>query len=322
MLQNNRSQKTTNNKILCVLTGPTASGKSLIAIELAKIFSGEIINADAIQIYSEIPILSCSPSNEDKKTIEHHLYNYISPVENYSVSRFIEDSVPTIQNISAKGAMPFLVGGTGMYIKSLCEGIHSIPNIDESFKIEAIKLHKNLGAEAFHKILMQKDPIAGQLLHMSNTQRIIRAYSVFQATGRSLYDFHKDDSKKFLEEYKIIQLILNPERNLLYSTCNARFAKLMENGAIQEVESITRKYDKPLAASKAIGFDQISSYLNGDISYEECINLSQIKTRNYAKRQVTWFRHQMQNAHHISFDIFDPDKILKRTMDIIESYVL
>ncbi len=300
-------------KQLFVIAGPTASGKSQLALNLSCEVGGEIINADAIQIYNEIPILSCAPSEYDKSLIKHHLYNYITVTDDYSVGRYIKDAIATIHNITARDKIPILVGGTGMYIKSLCHGMHNIPDIDPEIREKSRDKFQALGNEKFYAELQRLDPVGAEKLHASNSQRIIRFYEIFMQTGRSIVEFYMDKPSLFLEDYDIKTIVLETDRMVLYDRCNARFVSMVENGAIQEVEHIRVLYSGKTAAEKAIGFNELVLYLDGAITKDEAITLAQARTRQYAKRQMTWFRHQIDDATPISFDssISSIDDILK-----------
>jgi tRNA dimethylallyltransferase len=306
--------------VLLVIAGPTGSGKSRVALDLATKLSCEIINADAIQVYKSIPILSCSPNESDILITKHHLYNYVPITEHYSVMNFIQAAKQHICDITQRGIVPILVGGTGMYIKSLCEGINTIPDINIEIRDNARKKYF-IDPHAFYEELKALDPLVASKLHKSNTNRIIRAYEVYKQTGRSIYEFHANAPMSFLDGYKIVTIVLAPEREFLYFTCDKRFIEMIQHGAIDEVASVNLQYQCANAATKAIGFKEISLYLENKISYEECIELSQINTRHYAKRQVTWFKHQIRDAHRIEFDKSNIDSVSKEALAIIEQYV-
>ena len=299
-----------SRKQLFVIAGPTASGKSQLALDLACNIDGEVINADSIQVYREIPILAATPSSHDKALVLHHLYNYISVIESYSVGKYIEDAVSTIHAITARGKVPILVGGTGMYIKSLCYGMHHIPDIDPEIRASSRNKFQELGNEKFYKELQELDPLGAAQLHPSNSQRLIRFYEIFMQTGHSILEFYQDEPSLFLENYDIKTIILEPDRKMLYHRCNERFVSMVENGAIQEVEHVRSLYQGKTAASIAIGFNELGLYLDGALSRNEAIALSQTRTRQYAKRQMTWFRHQISEGIQIDPDNFNIEELL------------
>jgi tRNA dimethylallyltransferase len=293
---------------LFVIAGPTASGKSQLAINLADKINGEIINADAIQVYREIPILSCSPSKDDIKSAAHHLYNYVSVINDYSVGKYIKDAISAIHNVVERHKIPIIVGGTGMYIKALCYGIHNIPDIDIEIRKKARDKFQAEGNEKFYQELQKLDPIGAIQLHPSNSQRLIRFYEVFMQTGRSIIEFYNNEPSSFLKDYNIKTIVLEPVREVLYDKCNTRFVSMIENGAIQEVEHVRSQYNEATSASKAIGFDELSLYLDGMLSKDDAITLAQTRTRQYAKRQMTWLRHQIKDA--IRVDPANSDHLL------------
>jgi tRNA dimethylallyltransferase len=280
------------NKNLLIICGPTASGKSKLALEKAKQINGEIINIDAMQVYKEIPILTCSPTTEDKSSISHYLYNHISVIEKYSASIYLGEAVKVIKKITLAGKIPIIVGGTGLYIKALCQGLSEIPDIPLELRESVRKLFLEDGKEEFYKKLTILDPFSAQNLHPSNSQRLMRAYEVFLHTGKSIYEFHKSPAVSAIKDYNIETIILMPEKKELYNRCNTRFVELFKNGVVEEVESLKEIVDKEKI--KAIGFCEIMRYIEGEITKEDAITIAQAKTRQYAKRQITWFRHQVE----------------------------
>jgi tRNA dimethylallyltransferase len=284
--------QSTKNKPLLIICGPTASGKSNLAIEKAKQINGEIVNIDAMQVYKEIPILTCSPTDEDKSSIPHHLYNHIPIIEKYSASIYVNEAIDVIKKITSDGKVPIIVGGTGLYIKALCEGLSTIPEIPSDLRESVRQLFLEYGKEEFYKKLAELDPISAQNLHPSNSQRLMRAYEVFMHTGKSIYEFHKSKPESPIKEYNIETIILLPEKEELYNRCNTRFVELMETGVIEEVKALQGIVEKEKI--KPIGFCEIMRYIEGEITKEGAISIAQTKTRQYAKRQITWFSHQMK----------------------------
>ena len=275
---------------LLIICGPTASGKSKFAMELAKKITGEIVNIDAIQVYKELPILTCSPTIEDKYYTPHHLYNHISITDNYSAGIYLDESIQIIKDITARNSIPIVVGGTGLYIKALCEGLSDIPSIPDEIRQIVRELFEKIGKEEFYRKLSLLDNEAAIKLEPSNSQRLMRAYEVFLYTGKSIYEYYKSDIKSPIHGYDVKTLILIPDRNELYARCDQRFIELMKIGAIEEVKSMG---GIDISKIKAIGFAEITQYLDGVISKQEAIKLAQTKTRQYAKRQITWFKHQI-----------------------------
>lgn len=291
-----------------IICGPTASGKSDFAMKIASQNNGEIINSDSSQIYKEIPILSCSPTDEDKARIAHHLYNHKLMSEKYSVAKFIIEAKDAVESVISKGKMPIIVGGTGLYIKALIEGVNIIPEIPEDVRNHTQNLLESLGNEKFHEELSKIDPKAGERLHPSNSQRLARAFEVFTHTKKSIYDFHEMPTKSPLSDYDLDVVIITADREKLYQKCNKRFAILTEIGAIEEAEKIMDLYEPENA--KAIGYMEIYNYIKGDISKEKMIEIASQKTRNYAKRQITFFKHQIKGREIDMDEISEKDSRL------------
>lgn len=292
----------TLNRTLIIICGPTASGKSSIALDIASKLDGEIVNADSMQIYKEIPILTASPSIEGKAKIKHHLYNYKSIREEYSVSEFIDEATGIIDNITQRGKTPILVGGTGLYIKSLCEGLNNIPEIPDEVRDKVRKIFAEFGNKKFYDMLKKVDAKATSILHFSDSQRLMRAYEVILHTKKSIYDFHAMEKKSPLENYNVKTAIITGDRQKLYNKINTRFDQMLSNGAIEEVEKVADITDPQKV--RAIGYKEIYDYIKGKISLEEAIRFAQAKSRQYAKRQITWFNRQIKGE---KFDMDSKD---------------
>lgn len=286
-----------NKKKLIIICGPTASGKSSLAIDLALRIGGEIINADSMQIYKEIPIVTSSPSTEEKTKIKHFMYNFVPLGEAYSVAKFVSDAKKFINQVSSKGRVPILVGGTGMYINALIDGLNDIPNIPEEIREDARKLLEELGNEKFYKHLCGLDKMVTEKLHQSNSQRLLRAYEVFIHTRKSLFEYHDQESESVLKDYDVKTLLINMDRKKLYERCDLRLHQMIKDGVIDEVKSVKEKHDPD--SIKAIGFKEFASFIDGDISLYDAIKKAQQRTRNYAKRQVTWFKNQLANYEEL-----------------------
>ncbi len=277
-------------KKIIIICGPTASGKSAYAMNVARTKNGAIINADSMQIYQEIPILTASPSDEDKKAIPHHLYNYVSIHDNFSVAKYQQEALAKITEVEKGGYLPIIVGGTGLYISALLYGINIMPAIDHNLRNNARSLLQEIGNEAFHAKLASLDPAVAAILSPGDSQRMLRTYEVHLQTGKSILHFQETEVKSPLADYDIETIMISPERSILYRNCDERFAHIVHNGGLEEVKNSMQK-----GSSKALGFEQLSAYLKNEISLEDAIILSQNKTRQYAKRQVTWFNHQIKN---------------------------
>jgi tRNA dimethylallyltransferase len=276
-------------KKITIVTGPTASGKTSYAIELAKKIAGEIINADSLQIYKENPIISAQPSLAERQNIPHHLFGYIDGDEEYTIARWIADVKQKIEQIET----PIIVGGTGFYLKHLIFGLSAIPDTPEEIRINARNLLQKIGNQEFFKLLQAMDPTTK--LDANNTHRVLRSYEVIKSTGKNLDYWQQNNIAHFpIDAFKLI--ILDPPREQLYLNCNQRFVEMLENGAIDEVRHMLELGYMPMkGVMKSHGVPELLKFLSGEWSLSQAIEKAQQVTRNYAKRQVTWFKHQFKS---------------------------
>ncbi len=286
------------NKTVHIIAGPTASGKSARALELAQQKNGVIINCDSIQLYEGLPILTAKPSEDDKAKAPHKLYGALHPNDICSAGNWCEIVKPLIEETLTADQTPIITGGTGLYIKALMQGLSPIPDIPEDIRQATIKKQKQLGNPAFHAELQKRDPVMAERLHPSNTARLVRAWEVLEATGKSLAEWQELDRISPPAHWNFELEIIMPEREDLYRRCNDRFVQMLKIGALEEVEAFSKKLesgevDSHVPLAKALGFNHLREYQRGNISKEDAITLSQGETRRYAKRQVTWFRNQM-----------------------------
>ena len=286
------------NKVF-IIVGPTGSGKSALATDHAIKNNGIIINSDAFQVYKEISICTSCPSSKDKASLEHLLYNYTSAYEDYSVANWLDDVKKLINYAISKNKLPILVGGSAMYIYLLINGIDDTPKVSSEIKDVAKKNFENLGAEKIYSTLLEIDPKIETKINRNDTQRIMRFYEVYLATGKNLWDFYENNSDKIQNNngiknsYEIEMHKILPEREILYEKCDKRILEFMKNGAMDEARSLyteTHKLNK--SAKKIILLRELFDYLDGKISLDDAISLAQKNTRNYAKRQYTWFRNK------------------------------
>ena len=271
-----------------IISGPTASGKSGLALSLAQEKDIAIINADSLQIYEGLPILSSQPSIAEKKQAQHFLYSHFKPAENSSVGIWLNLIKPIIEQLWRENKMPVIVGGSGMYISKLVDGISEIPEIAEEIRNNSRQLFDELGKEEFQKKLIEmgEDEILDK-------QRLMRAYEVLQQTGKTLSWWQNQPTKKIFSDVDFVHVNLNPDRNELYKNCNSRFGKMLDSGAFEEVKDlINQGVTDDMQITKTLGFLEIRDFMNGRISREKMLEVATQKTRNYAKRQLTWFRHQ------------------------------
>ncbi|MEZ5919353.1 MAG: tRNA (adenosine(37)-N6)-dimethylallyltransferase MiaA, partial [Alphaproteobacteria bacterium] len=268
------------------------------SMALARELDGVIINCDSIQIYAALPILSAQPSAADKEEIPHRLYGTLSPDDPCSAGNWREMAIPVIESVLKEGRTPIICGGTGLYIKALMEGLSPIPDIPQEIRERAASRQQELGNPAFHEALHARDPVMGERLHPYNTARLVRAWEVLEATGKSLADWQDLPLEGPPADWRFEVEVILPERDTLYERCNTRFLQMFEGGALEEVEAFGQAleegtYRAGTPATKTLGFTHLYDYLQGRKSKEEAITLSQGETRRYAKRQVTWFRNQI-----------------------------
>lgn len=283
-----------------VITGATGSGKSAAAISLAEKKNGVIINADSQQVYRELSILTARPSPEEEARIPHRLYGTMRAEDVCSAGKWLEFARMEIDWAHAQGKTPIVVGGTGLYIKTLLEGIHKVPEIAENVREMADKDYENMDKEAFMERLRAVDPVFFARLKVYDKQRLIRAYSVWLGTGKSLSWWQSQTSEPPYPAdcFKLFQV--DVPREELYRRCDARFLKMIEQGAMEEVKQLlTLQLPADLPIMKSVGVKELGAYLHGEIPLENAIADAQQATRNYAKRQLTWFRNQLPDAEKI-----------------------
>ncbi len=287
-----------NLKPVICIAGPTASGKSAWAIDIAKSVDGEIINADSMQVYDTLQILSARPSHADMAEVPHHLFGHVPITQQYSTGIWVKEAVDCILNCLSRGKTPILVGGTGLYFKALTEGLADIPDPGQA----ALSYAEDLSAqsiEALREEAERLDPVATALVLGADPHRLMRIVSVARGTGKPL-SVWRSETKAILPRAYWFGAVLMPERSWLYDRINRRFEKMMETGGIEEVKMVRNmKVDPALTAMKAIGVPPFIEFLEGKISYEEAVSRAQRDTRRYAKRQFTWFRGQAKHWHSV-----------------------
>ena len=280
---------------IILISGPTASGKSNFSIKLAKKINGEIINADSMQIYKELKILSARPNSKNYQKIKHHLYGFHSAKNNFSTGDWLKYAIKKIKEIKKRKKTPIFVGGTGLYFKALSEGLVDIPNIPTRFRNKIRAEHKKLGQKKFYQKLLKLDLISKNKINPTDAQRTIRAYEVKKFTKKSLHDWFKDTKPFFLED-DFFKIYIDFPREELIERINKRTKLMMKLGAINEVKRFIKlKVKKDKSANKAIGVSEIKEYLNNKKDIQEIVEKISIKTRQYAKRQSTWARGNMTN---------------------------
>ena len=280
---------------IILISGPTASGKSIFAIKLAKKINGEIVNADSMQVYKELKILSARPNPKDYQKIKHHLYGFHDVKKNFSTGDWLKLAIKKIREIKKRKHIPIFVGGTGLYYKALTEGLVEIPNIPIRFRNKIRSLHKTLGQKKFYKKLLKLDPISKNKINSTDSQRSIRAYEVKKYTKKSLHDWFKD-TKSYFKKNEFMKIYIDFPRQELIQRINLRTEKMLKTGAIKEVKKFIKlKVPIDKSVNKAIGIDEIKEYLNNKKELSETKEKISIKTRQYAKRQNTWARGNMMS---------------------------
>ena len=278
---------------LIIIAGPTASGKSALALDLARRCRGEIINADAMQIYSGLPILTAQPDERTRSEIPHTLYGALDPSTRSSAGNWRTLAANAIKAAAAADRSPILVGGTGLYFRALLGGLADIPPISNEAHLKTQMLYDESGEDKFRQLLAKLDPESASRIAPHDRQRLIRAYEVAFYTGKPLGHWHEKNIPDTLCDFKIEPHLLMPPRAELYAACDKRFESMIERGAIDEARSFfKRALDPSLPAMKTIGLREIGAHLCGATTLEQAIAKGQQTTRNYAKRQVTWFRNQ------------------------------
>ncbi|HTS91590.1 MAG TPA: tRNA (adenosine(37)-N6)-dimethylallyltransferase MiaA [Stellaceae bacterium] len=280
---------------IVLIAGPTASGKSALGLAIAEEFRGTLINADSMQVYRDLAILTARPSAAELARAPHRLYGVLDAGEVCSAARWCAMAEAEIAAAQAEGRLPLLVGGTGLYFRALLKGLAPVPEIPAAVRAAARALHKSIGGVLFHAELARRDPEASTRLHPSDSQRLIRAYEVVTATGRTLRDWQRGDGAG--TQRRAAALLLLPPREVLYDAIDRRFLAMIERGAPEEVRALLARGLAPeLPAMKAVGVPELIRVIRGEISLEAAMALAQQASRNYAKRQITWFRHQLPST--------------------------
>ena len=276
-----------------IICGPTGAGKSSLALNLAEKFKGVIINADSVQIYREIKILSGRPTSDDYRQAPHRLYGIMSIFKPCTLGIWRKMALETIRECELSGRLPIICGGTGLYIKFLLNELSAIPEIPPSIKLEAREKLEDLGNENFRELLSKNDPVSACRIKLGDTNRLLRAWEVFTATNKPLSYWH-EQSRETGSQHKFFKVCLMPERKALYSKCDKRFLDFIEQGAADEARALDSINVSPeLPASKTLGLLELIKYTKGELELSDAIEQAQRTTRRYAKRQLTWFRHQL-----------------------------
>jgi tRNA dimethylallyltransferase len=286
------SSKAVHKPVL--IAGPTASGKSALALALAQQTGGVVINTDSMQVYRDLRMLTARPTAAEEALVPHRLYGHVDAAINFSAGAWVSDAASALAEVRAQGRMPIFVGGSGLYFKALTRGLSAVPPIPPEIREDVRARLDRDGVEALHAELSRRDPVSAERLKPRDRTRIARALEVAQATGRSLADWHREGLPPLLPPGEFSALFLSPERDALYARIDARFDAMLQAGAPEEVERLAaRKLDPLLPAMKAHGVPALIRHLAGELTLAEAASIGRADTRHYAKRQFTWFRHQL-----------------------------
>ncbi|MGO4524365.1 tRNA (adenosine(37)-N6)-dimethylallyltransferase MiaA [Microvirga sp. 2MCAF35] len=276
-----------------LIAGPTASGKSALGIKLARELDGVVINADSMQVYRDLRVITARPTSEEEAEAPHRLYGHVDAAVNFSVGRYVADAVEVLREIQGR-KLPIFVGGTGLYFKALTEGLSDMPSVPDEVRERVRRDSEGLETPELHRLLSERDPETAPTLRPTDRLRIQRAIEIFAATGRPLVSFHGVRQPGPFTDVPVIKLFLAPDRDELRRRIDARFLAMMDQGALDEVRALgERNLDPMLPAMRAHGVPGLLAHLRGEISLDEAIAKGQGDTRRYAKRQFTWFRHQL-----------------------------
>lgn len=288
---------------IILIAGPTASGKSALAFAIAQQIGGEILNADSMQVYRDLRVLTARPTPEEEGGVPHHLFGGIDGAENYSVGRWLADAVPILQAIRARGRVPILAGGTGLYFKALLEGLSEIPPVPEAVRSRVRAEAQGLPAADLHARLVALDPDAAARIRANDRLRTLRALEVLAATGRSIVSFRDAEREPPLAGLRMRRLFVTRPRDELVRRIDERFRSMIAQGALEEVQALAaRRLDPMLPVMRAHGVPWLLRYQAGEIDLETAIAGGQADTRRYAKRQMTWFRGQMEGWEPVGPD--------------------
>ena len=275
-----------------LIAGPTASGKSGLALALAEQIGGTIVNADSMQVYRDLRVITARPAPEEETRVPHRLYGHVDAAENYSVGRWLADVRPVLDEVRASGRVPVLVGGTGLYFKALTQGLSAVPPIPPEIRERVRARLEAEGPAALHAELLRRDP--SSQIKPGDRTRVARALEVLEATGRPLSDWHREGLPPLIGASDAVKMFLAPERDELRKRIDARFDAMLEAGALDEVRALSgRNLDTLLPAMKAHGVPWLIRHLNGEVALEEAAEGAKSDTRRYTKRQFTWARHQL-----------------------------
>lgn len=309
------------DKTVVVIAGPTASGKTDLAINLALETNGEVVSADSMQIYRYMDIGTAKPTREEMRGVPHHMIDIVDPDENYSVALYKQDAEKCIKDILARGKLPIIAGGTGLYINSLIYNIKfSETVVDEEFRRRMNEIAQSQGPMVLHEMLRKVDPESAEKIHYNNVKRVIRALEVYEYTKKPISQ-HQKESRMEPPEYRYLVFILNRDREELYERIDRRVDKMLEAGLVDEVKRLLDMGYKPgSTALQGLGYKEIISYLNNEIPFDEAIRILKRDTRHYAKRQITWFK-GIKDAVWLTSEDENIEKNTKKIREYLETSI-
>lgn len=289
-----------DKRTIVIVCGPTASGKSDFALNMAQIYGGEIICADAMQLYKDLPLLSAAPSEGDYKTVPHHLFQRLSSTEKINVFQYLLKANEVIEDCFLREKVPILVGGTGFYIKAVMEGISPMPEVPLYIREKASKFYDQKGPEACFERLQAIDSTRAIGINQKDRQRLIRALEVFEATGKPLSYWQSLPLEHRLPDARFQVIVTDMPRDILYDRCDQRLVKMIESGVLDELKALlAQDISAESPVFRILGARELTAYLKGQIPFEKALEQAQQATRNYAKRQITWFKHQINKEDQI-----------------------
>jgi tRNA dimethylallyltransferase len=278
-----------------LIAGPTAAGKSAVAIALAESINGVVINTDSMQVYRELPILTGQPSAEEQARVPHRLYGHVRAAEGYSAGRYQEEAAAALAAVQTDKRIPVFTGGTGLYFNVLARGLSPIPQVPAETRSAVRQRFQTMGRESFYAELVRRDA-GSAALRESDTQRVMRAADVLEATGRGLTAWQTVAGKPVLQGLRVARFVIAPDRELLNQRIDHRLEVMIERGALEEIRALL-DLDRSLPAARMLGFPELSSHLRGEASLSDAVSATQMATRRFAKRQLTWFRRYMRDWH-------------------------
>lgn len=308
---------------ILIIGGPTASGKSALALDLALHFKGVILNGDSLQIYKGLPLLTAKPTLDALTKFPHFLYNLFQETEVCSVAKWQALALEHINEAFIQGNLPIIVGGTGMYLNSLIKGLSLIPEISPSLRLQVRQDYQILGPLAFYERLIARDS-SSALLNPNDKQRCMRAWEVLLETGKPLSEWQKKLNQAAIEHLNIATILLLPDREELYRHSADRFNNMLQTGVIEEIKEFNLSHpSQNHSLAKAVGYRELSSYIEGELDLEKAVSLSHIATRHYIKRQYTWFRNQVKDAYVIKtiYGLNNKKDVLQKALDHVKRLI-